>query len=106
VPPSFGIFFFRTAWVDTFVNQFVLNLFQKILHSVFLNRVKGDPIDPRCAIITLGHLVGFLKSFHLADVTRSNQNRSIDLAQGQWSSAFFFTNAGLCGRLKRSGEFK
>jgi len=45
-----------------------MNLFQKTLHSAFFDGFKRDSIDPRCAIVALGHLVGFLERFHLADV--------------------------------------
>src|SRR5580658_4115110 len=50
------------------VDQFLLNLFQKTLHSAFFDDLERDAIDPRCAMVTLGHLVGFLESFPLADV--------------------------------------
>jgi hypothetical protein len=50
------------------VDQFVLNLFQKTFHSAFFDGLKRDAIDPRCALVALGHLVGFLERFHLADV--------------------------------------
>ena len=50
------------------MDQFVLNLFEKTLHSAFFDGVECDPINPSCAIVAFGHLVGFLKCFHLADV--------------------------------------
>jgi hypothetical protein len=50
------------------VDQFVLNLFQKTLHSAFLNGIKRHPVNARGSVITLRHPVGFLKGFHLADV--------------------------------------
>src|SRR5215469_14335169 len=51
-----------------FLDQFVLNLFPKTLHSAFLNGVKRHPINARGSVVTLRHPVGFLKGFHLADV--------------------------------------
>jgi hypothetical protein len=35
------------------LDQFVLNLFQKTLHSAFFDDFKCDPIDPRCAMLAL-----------------------------------------------------
>jgi hypothetical protein len=37
------------------VDQFVLNLFQKTFHSAFFDGLKRDAIDPRCALVALGH---------------------------------------------------
>src|ERR1700687_2095822 len=48
--------------------QFVLNLFQKTPHSTLFDGIKRDSIDPRCTMVVLGHLVGFLERFHFADV--------------------------------------
>ncbi len=50
------------------VDQFVLDLFQKTLHSAFLNGIKRHPVDSRGSVITLSRLIGFVKGFHLADV--------------------------------------
>ena len=50
------------------VDQFVLNLFQKTLHSAFLNGFKRHPVNARSSVVTLRHPVGFLERFHLADV--------------------------------------
>ena len=45
---------------------------QKSLHSTFFDCVECDAIDPKCAFVALGHLVGFLEHFHLADVKVKN----------------------------------
>src|SRR5215469_5689907 len=68
-PPSFGISFFR-CWHGSIrvVDQFVSNLFQKTLQSVFLDGFERDPIDSWGSVVTLCHLVGFPKRFYLADV--------------------------------------
>ena len=50
------------------LDQFVLNLFQKTLHSAFLRGFKRHPVNAWSSVITFRHLVGFLKGFHLADV--------------------------------------
>jgi hypothetical protein len=50
------------------VDQFILHLFQKTLHSALFDGIECNAIDPRCAIVALGHLVGFVQCFHLADV--------------------------------------
>jgi hypothetical protein len=55
-------------WLISVVDQFVLDLFQKSLHSAFLNGSQPNPINSWGSVVTLGHLVGFLKRFHLADV--------------------------------------
>src|SRR5215471_17592229 len=43
-----------------FLDQFVLNLLEKTLHSAFLNGVKRHPINARGSIITFRHLISFL----------------------------------------------
>src|SRR5215472_3828519 len=50
------------------VDQFVPDLFQKILRSAFLDGFERNPIDSWGSVVALSHLVGFLKRFHLADV--------------------------------------
>src|SRR5215813_6260242 len=50
------------------VDQFVLNLFQKALHSPLLNGFKRHPVDSRGSVITLSQLISFVEGFHLADV--------------------------------------
>jgi uncharacterized protein YhaN len=50
------------------LDQFVLNLFQKIFPSTFLNGFERDPVDSRSSVIILRHPVGFLERFPLADV--------------------------------------
>jgi hypothetical protein len=69
VPPSFGISFFsHPHGLIRVVDQFVLYLFQKTLHSAFLNDFKRHSVNARSSVITFRHLVGFLECFHLADV--------------------------------------
>src|SRR6267143_2611045 len=50
------------------LDQFVLNLLEKSLQSALFDRVEGDPIDARGPVVLLRHLVGFLQSFHFANM--------------------------------------
>jgi len=48
--------------------QFVPDLLQKTLHSALFDGFKRDPVDSRCPVVLLRHLVGFLKSLSFADM--------------------------------------
>src|ERR1700730_11480520 len=50
------------------IDQFVLNLPEKTLRSALLDSLERDPVDSRCPVVLLRHLVGFLKGFHFADM--------------------------------------
>src|SRR5215813_4804803 len=50
------------------MDQFVLYLFQKTLHSAFLDGSKRHSVTTRSTSIALRHLVGLLKGLHLADM--------------------------------------
>src|SRR6266446_6912555 len=46
------------------VDQFVSDLLQKTLRSALFDDFERDPVDSRCPVILLRHLIGFLKCFH------------------------------------------
>jgi len=50
------------------MDQFVLNLLEKTLRSALFDGLERDPVDSRCPVILLRHLVGFLEGFHFADM--------------------------------------
>jgi hypothetical protein len=50
------------------IDQFVLNLLEKTLRSALFDGLERDPVDSRCPVVFLRHLVGFLQSFHFADM--------------------------------------
>ena len=45
-----------------------MNAFKKGFQACCFDGVKRHTVNPRCPVIPLGHLVGLLKRFHLADV--------------------------------------
>src|SRR6516165_4110214 len=50
------------------MDQFVLYLFQKTLHSAFFDGSKRHSVTTRSTAIALRHLVGLLQGLHLADM--------------------------------------
>ena len=50
------------------MDQFVLYLFQKTLHSAFLDGSKRHSVTTRSTAIALRHPVGLLKALHVADM--------------------------------------
>src|SRR5215467_13873878 len=99
LPPSFGILLLpHRHGLIRVADQFVLNLHQKILHAAFFDGIECDSIDPRCAIVTLGQLVGFAKRFRFADVDVRSQKRQV-------GSAFALTYILLLRSCKLMGAF-
>src|SRR5437762_7533453 len=49
-------------------DQFVSDLLKKTLRSTLFDDFERDPVDSRCPVILLRHLIGFLKGFHFADM--------------------------------------
>src|SRR6516165_3002666 len=48
--------------------QFVPDLLKKPLHSALFDGLKRDPVNSRCPVVFLRHLVGFLKGLSFTDV--------------------------------------
>ncbi len=62
IPPTIPHRSIRTG------DQFTMKAFKKGFQACCFDGVKRHTVNPRCPVIPLGHLVGFPKRFHLADV--------------------------------------
>lgn len=49
-------------------DQFVTYLLEELLHAIPFNVLERHPVNARGTVVLLGHQVGFVERFHLADM--------------------------------------